>query len=301
MAVLTAKGISSVAIEMLSRSLVLPRTVISVLGEEFAGSNGDKITLRVPQPVTSTIQATPATALVPSDVDEIPVDVEMKHVYHLKNITDKEASMDLEDFSRQVTTPQVQAVARGVEGLILSVMNNLTPDSTIEFAKSANASDADTRATMALIREYLTDNEAPAEGRYMAASPQVITRLLSCSDFVRYDASGGTDALRNASIGRIYGLEVVEAAGLDAGTAVAYHRSGFGLAVRTPVVPRGAAESYSASHDSIGLRQVFHYDTLYARDQSLVSTFAGASAVWEDGDSASDNARFICVQIDPTT
>lgn len=299
MAVLTAQGISSVSMAVLSRSLVLPRTVTVVPGDEFAGSNGDTISIRVPQPTASQIQASPGASLTPSDVDEVPVALELKHVYHLKNLTDQEVSMDLEDFAGQVSAPQTQAVARGVENLLIGEMNNLTPDSLIEFAYAAD--DDNTREVMALIREYLTSQECPASDRYLAASPEVVTRLLRCSDFTRYDASGSADALRNALVGRIYGLEVVEVSGLDAGTAVGYHKSAFGMAVRTPVAPRGASESASVTQDGIGIRQVFQYDAGHAQDQSLVSTFAGASTVWEDGDSASDNARFICVQISPTT
>ena len=40
MAVLTAKGISAVAVELLTRTLVLPMTATRIPGEEFAGSNG---------------------------------------------------------------------------------------------------------------------------------------------------------------------------------------------------------------------------------------------------------------------
>lgn len=279
MAVLTAKGISSVAIELLQRQLVLPRTVTNVPGGEFAGANGDTITLRVPQPSTARTDA-PGTALTADDVTEVPQDVTLGHVYHLKNITDTELSMNLEDFARQVTKLQVGAVARGVENKVVDAMNALANDATIKFALAAT--DADTIKVMNQLRETLTKNEAPGDERYLAASPEVVTRLLTCSMFVKNNEIGSTDPVRNAIVGRIFGIEVIEVTGLTASTAVAYHRSGFALAVRQPLNPKGATSSYGISAQGLGLRQVFQYDATKAQDQSLVSTFAGAKAVFED-------------------
>lgn len=279
MAVLTAKGISGVAVELLQRALVLPRTVTTVPGDEFAGSNGDTITLRVPQPSTARTDA-PGSSLTPDDVTEVAQDVQVGHVYHLKNITDTELSMSLEDFARQVTRVQVGAVARGVENKVISAFNALSNDATVKFLK--NGTDADTVSVMNQIRETLTKNEAPAEDRYIACSPEVITRLLTCSYFIRAADSGSTDPLRRAIVGSIFGMEVVEVTGMTAGTAVAYHKSAVALAVRTPVNPRGATDSSGVTKDGVGLRQVFQYDASKAQDQSLVSTFAGAKMVYEN-------------------
>jgi hypothetical protein len=46
---------------------------------------------------------------------------------------------------------------------------------------------------------------------------------------------------------------------------------------------------------SFSIRQVFQYDAGHAQDQSLLSTFAGAAAVYEDGTGANgtDNERFV--------
>lgn len=103
------------------------------------------------------------------------------------------------------------------------------------------------------------------------------------------------DALRSAIVGRIYGFNVVEAPGLDATEAVAYHKSAFVFAVKAPVNPRGATESSAVVGQGLALRQVFQYSPATAQDQSLISTFAGAAAVYEDGSgtNGSDNRRFV--------
>ena len=295
MAILTAQGISQVAIALLNRALVLPRTVTSVPGTEFRGSNGDTITVRVPQPSAARTQSTPGAALTADDIDEIAVDVTVSHLYHLHNVTDEEATLELEDFARQISRPQVMAVALGAEDQLGTVMNALTADATIEFA--ASASEADTKAQILAARETLIDNGAPPSDLFAAVSPQVASRILSIEQLTSVSDSGSSSALRDAMIGRWLGFTFVESAALTDGTAVFYHRSGFAWANFAPVAPRGLPSDQVASiaEQGVALRQIFQYAAGNAQDQSLVSTFAGAAAVWEDGASASDAARFIKV------
>lgn len=290
MAVLTAKGISGVAIALLNRTLVLPQTVTRIPGAEFAGSNGDTITVRVPQPGTALTQANRGDTLVPADVEEIPVDVSVSHLYHLKNISDQELSLDLENFARQVTRVQTEAVAVGAEDELAGAMNDLTASADIEFA--AEASPDDTEAQILAAREFLSDNNAPVGDRFFVMSPDITTRVLSVDKFVRVNESGSQQALRRAVLGMLYGFTFVESNALDAGTAVAYHRSGFAFANRTPVLPRGASDSATATAQGVGLRQVFQYDAKTAQDQSLVSTFGGAAAVFDD-EAGTVNQRFV--------
>lgn len=290
MALLTAQGISKVAIELLVRRLTLPRTVTMIPGSEFSGSNGDTITVRVPQPSASRTQASRGAALTADDLNEIPVEVVMSHLYHLKNISDQELSFDLEDFARQITRPQVEAVAVGAEAELASVMNDLPDHATIEW--DATSTEADDKATILAARKFLGDNECPPDGRFLAVAPDIASRLLAHAFMSDVDRAGSADALRNASLGRVYGFEVIESNALEAGSAVAYHRSGFVLSTKAPVAPRGASESSSAVGQGIGLRQVFQYDASTAQDQSLISCFAGAAAVYED-ESGTDEARFV--------
>lgn len=288
MAILTSQGISGVAIELLTRDLVLPRSATRIPGGEFAGANGDTITVRVPQPGSARTQATPGATITYDDVSEVAVDVTLSHLYHAKRITDEELSLNLEDFSRQVTRVQVSAVATGAEEALATAMNDLAADASFALA----ASDDDTIAKILAAREALGENNAPAGDRWLAVSPEIATRLLSVDMFTKANESGSTSALRDATLGRIFGFTVVESNALDDGTAVAYHRSGFVFANRVPVRPRGAVDSATATAGGIGLRHIFQYQPDILSDASVVSTFAGAAAVWEDGATATDNKRF---------
>lgn len=273
MAFLTAKRISRVAIGLLTRTLVLPMTVTRIPGEEFAGDNGDTITVRVPQPGTARTQATPGAAITYDTISETPVDVTLSHLYHAKRITDEELSLEVVDFGAQITTVQTSAVATGGEDQLAGAMNALAADGTIAL----NGSDVEDKILEA--RETLGEADVPTSGRWLAVSPGVATFMLKLDKFSRVDASGDDSALREAILGRVYGFTVVESNSLTAGTAVAYHNSGFAFATRTPVTPRGAADSATATEGGIGLRQIFQYDPDILSDASVVSTFAGASLV----------------------
>lgn len=278
MSVLTASQISSLAVGLLQRDLVLPQTVAKVPGAEFTGSNGDTITVRVPQPGTANTRtlADPIADITYSDVDEVGVNVALSHLYHAKLVSDEELTYDIENFGAQVTAIQASAVATSAEGLLATTMNGLSKEGT-DFA--AVASVENTKAVLLEARAMLSTAGVPAGDRFLAVSPDIANRLLSVDDFVRVDASGSESALRDATLGRIYGMTVVESPALTAGTAVAYHRSGFVFANRVPVAPRGATESAATTVGGIGLRHLFQYVPNKLSDASVLSTFAGASVV----------------------
>ena len=280
MAVLTAAGISRAALALLVRRLALPRTTTMIPGDEFAGSNGDTITVRVPQPNAARTQASAGAALTADDVSEVGVDVTLAHLYSLKNVSDQELSLQLEDFARQITRVQVAAVAIGAEDEVATAMNAQAVDATIEFALSPSADD--TKAQILAARQQLSENDVPPDGRWFAVSPDIATRVLSVPEFTKVNEAGSDDALRRAVIGNLYGFTFVESNGLDAGTAAAYHSSGVAFGNRGPVSPRGATESAAISEQGIALRQVFQYNAGIASDQSLISTFAGAAIVADD-------------------
>ena len=295
MAALTAISISNVAVALLNRTLVLPRTVTRVPGADFDGPNGASIEVRVRQPRAAKTQSSPGATLTANTVDEVPVTVTLANLYDLHNLTDQEANYTIEDFAYQVSRPQMEGVAIAAENTITTVMNALTADASF----AATATEADTKATILAAREALSEANCPAGGRWLAVSPSIASRLLSVDLFVRADASGATSALRQAMLGSIYGFQVVESAGLTTDTAVAYHQSGFVFANRTPTPPRGATESATATEQGIGLRTVFQYNAATASDQILVSTFAGANAVYDDADESSpaDSFRWFAMDV----
>lgn len=281
MALLTAARISRLAVALLTRSIVLPATVERIPGGEFAGDNGDTVTVRVRQPRTAKVQATPGATITIDSISEVPVNVTLSHLYDAVRVTDEELSMEIADFGRQVTEPQTRAVAIGAEDELASAMNAVVADDQLDTSSPVPDQATETDRAIKLAREELSKANVPMGGRFLACAPDFVTLLLGVDKFVRADAMGDgrSTALRDAVMGRIYGFTVVESNGLTAGTALAYHRSGFVFANRTPVVPRGVNASATATEDGIGIRHIFQYQPSTLSDQSVLTTFAGAAVV----------------------
>lgn len=277
MAQLTAQGIAGLAVELLSRTLVLPATVSMVDGGDYAGPNGGTVTVMVPQPASAREQTSAGDTITWDDLNETPVNVSLKHLYHATRISDQALTYALRDFGRQITLPQVKAVAKKAEDQVAAVINARAADITI----AADGSDID--AAVLEARTTLGRNEAPAEGRFLAASPEFIEFLLATNRLSDASQSGSPSALRDAIVGRYRGFNVVESSGIDAGEAAAYHRSGIAWANLRPATPQGAAQTATHSDGGVTLRQIMHYNPLILSDQSVVSTFAGAALVTEDG------------------
>lgn len=280
MALVTAKGVSSLAVALLTRTLVLPMTVARVPGNEFSGDNGDTITVRVRQPRTARKQTTPGASITYDALNEVSVDVKVELLYDATRLTAHDLSLNLVDFGVQVTQPQVASVAVGAEDQLAAAMNALPADDS--FAATPSATDTDAKILAA--REALSAAKVPTGDRFLACAPDIVTRLLSVDKFVRADAVGDGTAIRDAIVGRIYGFTVVESAALTPGTAVAYHRSGFVFANLPPVAPQGlpATQTAVATSGGVSMRQIFQYQPDILSDASVLSTFAGASVVDAD-------------------
>lgn len=281
MSLLTSAPISKLAVALLRRQIVLPATVARIPGDEYRGPSGGTVTLRVPQPRTAKEQSTPGATIDLADINEVGVDVQVKHFYDGTLITDEDLSLSIESFGRQVLMPQVAAVAEAAEGEIADVLNGL--EETGEVAWPDDPDDVESTETAVLVaREILTSNGAPAGDRYLAAAPDVITKLLRVDKFTAADQRGGSTALDEATVGMIYGLRVVESPALDPGSAVAYHRSAIAFGNLPPSPPGGGADSSTAEEGGVVLRHVLAFDATKLSTVSVVSVFAGASVVSED-------------------
>lgn len=279
MPLLTSAPISALAVELLTRSLVLVGTATRVPAGEYSGPSGGTVTLAVPQTRTAREQATRAAAITYDQLTETGVDVSLAHLYDGALISDEELSLDLREFGTQVLRPQVESVARAAEDQLATTMNALAADAGIQWA--AAAAPAADKATVLAIREQLTINEVPPADRWVACSPGITTRLLDIPGFVEADKRGSASALEAAEVGQVFGLRFIESASIAAGTSIAYHRSGLAFGTATPVAP-GGADSTTATAGDVSLRHLVAFDASRLATASVVSVFAGAAIVPED-------------------
>jgi len=275
--ILTSGRISALAVELLYRSIVLPRTVSTVRPDEYNGPNGGTVTVRIRKTRTAQTQTTPGAALNVVDLDEDSVTVSLAHVYDALNLTDEELTYKLEDFASQVLEPQVGAVAIAAENALAGVINGLTAEQS--FAATASADD--TQDVLLSARAALTDASVPMSDRFLVVSSSIANRLYKVPDFVRADArgDGASSAIRDAIIGRVYGFTVVETPAIDQGEAAAYHRSALAFVNKVPPATPGQVNSAVATRDGIGVRTLRQYNPSNLSEQSVIHTYMGAGLV----------------------
>jgi P22 coat protein - gene protein 5. len=160
----TSESISTLAVDLLSAELSLTQTVSQVPSGDVAPPTGGETTLRVPVPREAKIQPRGAN-LDYTEIDEVPVDFSIDHIYDGARVTEHQRSLDIVDFGRQVTRNQVRAVVAGAERQLASVMNALPIDEEV----TPDGSDFDN--VIADANALLDEAENPMENRWLAVSP----------------------------------------------------------------------------------------------------------------------------------
>jgi N4-gp56 family major capsid protein len=110
-----------------------------------------------------------------------------------------------------VTRAYVDQMAKDLAAdMDLFVLNELeagvstaAPDHKRAYAGASLA-----KADILLARQLLNEAKVPMSDRSCVVSPASEASLLSISEFVRVDESGGSEALRNGRIGKLFGFDV---------------------------------------------------------------------------------------------
>src|SRR5690554_6038366 len=138
MAFVTSSRISRLAIMLLSRRLALPMTVQRVPADEYSGPSGGSVIIRVPVPREARIQENPGDTLDFSEIDEVPVETGLEHVYDGARVTIQQRSLDIDNLTQQLVMPQVRAVAVGAENILADVMNALPIEYEVTSGENSN-------------------------------------------------------------------------------------------------------------------------------------------------------------------
>lgn len=275
-----ATQVARQALGLLERELVLPRLVWRDGFGDFTGAQGDAITVRVPAYMaarTRTLRA--GTPITVDELNETSITVTLDtDVYKAVGVSDEEMTLDIVNFGEQVTQPTMASVARGIEDAVAThiaaaTMSELEVDNT------------DPVDTIFDARTALNKANVPMNGRVLLLGADLENKILK-SDRFTASVSGdavASDALRDATLGRIAGFTVVGSNAIDPDEGVAFHATAFALAMRAPVVPAGAAWGMSTSYNGLAMRVLRDYDFLNVRDRLLADVFIGVDSVTDYG------------------
>ncbi|MEV6419054.1 hypothetical protein [Streptomyces sp. NPDC051662] len=123
----------------------------------------------------------------------------------------------------------------------------------------------------------------PTSERYLIAGPEVEAILLKDPEFVAVDYSGDTNALRRATVGRIYGFDIVihNSFGLE---MFLFHKSAMLIASACPALPMGAVTGSIQNVNGIATRMLVDYNYNQKSDTIGLDTMYGLATIKEDPD-----------------
>jgi len=137
------------------------------------------------------------------------------------------------------------------------------------------------RTALVDARMRMSVAQVPTSERYMIAGPEVEAILLKDPEFVAYDYTGDSNALRRATVGRIYGFDIVihNSFGLE---MYLFHKSAMLIASACPALPMGAVTGSVQDVNGIATRMLVDYNYAQKHDTIGLDTMYGLATVKED-------------------
>ncbi|UQI46724.1 hypothetical protein M1P56_21405 [Streptomyces sp. HU2014] len=272
-AFLKAETIAATSLGLLERELVLANLVWANAGFDFAGAKNDTVTVRIPSQLVAHEYDWRNDRAADIKLDELSEDsltVQLnKDVYSAVAVTDEELSLDIKDFGSQVLQPQVSAVAKAIDTGVAALIEGAS------YAVAEPMAFEDPFAGIVRARATLNKSNVPQENRTLLVGADVETQLLLSKRLADVSQSGSDSALRNATVGRLAGFNIVVSNAINPKSAYAFIPSAFVLATRAPAIPSGATFGASQSYNGLSMRWLRDYDATKLRDRSIVNIYAG--------------------------
>lgn len=210
-----------------------------------------------------------------------------RHPYSAVELQPEEYTLDVSDYAKTVTAPQVDALVDWYEDMVVAALNgadfvhevtynpNLDPE-----LSAANAKQSDPRKVASRARKLFQDSHVPLAGRYWLVGSAVAESIRDFGKLLDVDTSGLPEAVREGVVTKLSGFIVIEMDALDEDESYFVHDSAVAIASVAPdVPPEGVAGGGAAAANGIGLTQLWTYDGRRLKLQSIVHSFAGSTVI----------------------
>lgn len=219
---LTPSVIAREALIVLENNLIMANLVHRDYSNEFV-EVGDTVTVRKPAKFNaknftgSIIRQDAAEGSVPVKID--------RHRDVSFDVTSKEMTLDIKDFSTQLISPAMRAIAQAVDEDLLNECANIS-------AAVAGTQNPANLADIANLSKAMDISKVPMDMRRLVFNPTHKYRYALTDNLSKVSYAGNGETLRNAELGRLYTLDTYmdqncpDTLAPAAGTATAFKVSG---------------------------------------------------------------------------
>lgn len=283
---ITPSVVARRALATLYNSTVFLPLVWRDYSEEFMATVGQAVTIRKPATFTaaefsSSINVQNATENSTTvTLDKYP-DVSFQ-------VTSREATLNIDDYSQRLIEPAAEALAQYVDEDIAENLVDAAEGVGGGGTSTWTSSTPSTVFTGQLgARAKLGRSKLPTSDRFAVFSPEGAGECLKEALFVQANTSGSTDALRQGSIGRVFGFDSYESQQLgdngkdDSSQAdgLAFHRQACAVVTRPLEVPQGTTNSAVESYKGLAIRVTTDYSISTKADITSLDLLYGIDAL----------------------
>ncbi|MQS38882.1 hypothetical protein FFZ77_25815, partial [Streptomyces katsurahamanus] len=182
--------LAAASLPLLKRALILARMVGTHNANEFKGAEGDVLNIRRPGVLASRsekITRDKSRSIQTDQIVESTVQVKLTdHVYSAVDITDAEATLDVESFGEQILNPQVLSVATGIDLMVRDALVTLpalkdSKGATVTIARNDDPELQGKAIRLAIpkLRKALNAKHVPQAGRFILVGSEVESFLIT--------------------------------------------------------------------------------------------------------------------------
>lgn len=264
---------------------VLPRTVRMDFSNEFVAGRGQTVNVLGPVSAGDAKIYTKENRVARDAIEfnelaqsYVPVTLE-DQLYNAVRLPDDWATFTLKDLQTQVIKPQAESVVDALATPLVTEMEAVEAEADAAVTVQADGS-SNVLASIVKLNQVLNERKIPRAGRTLAVGTDWEAALLNLPQLQKVNEAGDNGALlRQATLGNLFGFQIIVAPELESTKAIAYHKDAFAFVTRPSRVPEGAGFGHVVSQDGFALRHIMHYNPTQLEDQSVIDTFYGAATL----------------------
>ena len=199
--IITIKEIARQALPRLMENLVFPNLVHKDFSEDFVSGKGDKIQVRKPV-VLNAESFDEENGTTAQNIDETSVEVCLDRLATVDvEFSALESATSIDDLNRLFIEPAAAALAQKINADGLELYKDIA-----NFTGTAGTTPS-TLTDISDVRKALNGKNVPVSPRYAVWDTEADAKFTTIDAIVNAEKSGSTDALREGSIGKIFGLD----------------------------------------------------------------------------------------------